>query len=213
MTAPGRRGTAQTQLPEDRGAWLGVAVVLTVLVGWLVLERGPYGGPVSGFGAFARTLVLVLVGCFPLAVMVWAWKRLSRMVQRLAPIPVGVLSAFLVLLAVAHSSIYLERMRMGRDPAALAGETFAAGDQRFWAVGDSANNLSVPLVLNRCVVNRHGTRVVPGTEGLTVNAAHERYRRTAAERARLYNQVILQRLRVPADEAGRFDDGSSGCPD
>ena len=207
-----RRGTAQAGYPEDRGAWLAAAVVLTVLVGWLVVQRGPYGGPISGLGAVMRTLILVLLALFPMAVMVWAWKRLSKRSQRVAPIPIAVLAAFLLLLAVAHSAIYLERMRMGRDPGRMAASAFASGDRRFWAVQDSTNNLTVPPLVNRCLINKYGTRVIPGTEGMTVNAAHGRYRRTVAERAEAYNNTLVQRLRIPAAEVTRYTDGG-GCPD
>jgi hypothetical protein len=207
-----RRGTAQAGFPEDRGVWLAAAVGLTLLVGWLVVERGPYGGPISGFGAVIRTLVLVLLALFPLGMMVWSWKRLSRRSQRIAPIPIGVLAVFLLLLAVAHSAIYLERTRMGRDPARAAAAAFASGERRFWAVQDSTNNLAVPPILNRCIYNKYGFRVIPGTEGMTVNPAHGRYRRAVARRAEAYNRAIIQRLGIPADEVNRFTDGA-GCPD
>jgi hypothetical protein len=207
-----RRGTAQAGFPEDRGVWLTVAVVLTVLIAWLVINRGPYGGPISGAGAVLRTLVLVLLACIPIAATVWAWKRLSRRSRRVAPIPIGVLAALLLLLAVAHSAIYLERMRMARDPGQMAAAAFARGDRRFLAVNDSTNALRVPPVINRCIINKYETRVIPGTEGMTVNTAHARYRRLADQRAEAYNRVLIQRLRIPAEEVNRYSDGS-GCAD
>lgn len=205
-----RRGTAQAGFPEDRGAWLAAAVVLTVLVAWLVINRGPYGGPISGAGAALRTFVLVALAGIPVAATVWAWKRLSRRSRQVALIPIGVLAVLLLLLAVAHSAIYLERSRMGRDPERLAEAAFRAGDRRFLAVNDSTNALLVPPVVNRCIVNRYDTRLIPGTEGMTVNPAHARYRRLAAERAERYNQVLIRRLRIPPAEVNRFSDGS-GC--
>jgi hypothetical protein len=207
-----RRGTAQAGFPEDRGAWLAAAVVLTILVAWLVINRGPYGGPISGAGAALRTLVLVALAGIPVAATVWAWKRLSRRSRQVSLIPIGVLAVLLLLLAVAHSAIYLERSRMGRDPARLAEAAFRAGDQRFLAVNDSMNALIVPPVVNRCIINRYDTRIIPGTDGMTVNPAHARYRQLAAERAEKYNNVLIQRLRIPPAEVNRFSDGS-GCGD
>jgi len=207
-----RRGTAQAGFPEDRGVWLTAGVVLTVLVGWLVVERGPYGGPISLFAAVALTAALVLLAAFPLAATAWAWKRLSRRSQRVATIPIAVLAVFLTLLAVAHSGIYLERVRMGRDPARMAADAVAEGETRFWAVQDSTGDLRVPPIANRCVVNRYGSRVIPGTEGMTVNPAHARYRRAAEERAAAYNAVVIQRLRIPAEEVRLVTDGG-GCPE
>lgn len=207
-----RRGTAQAGFPEDRGAWLATAVVLTILIAWLVINRGPYGGPISGAGAALRTLVLVCLAGIPIAATVWAWKRLSRRSRQVALIPIGVLAVLLLLLAVAHSAIYLERSRMGRDPGQLAEAAFRAGDQRFLAVNDSTNALLVPPVVNRCIINRYDTRIIPGTDGMTVNPAHARYRQLAAERAKRYNNVLLQRLRIPPAEVSRFSDGS-GCGD
>jgi hypothetical protein len=206
-----RRGTAQAGFPEDRGVWLTVAVVLTVLISWMVVNRGPYGGPITSFGAVVRTLLLLLLAALPIAATLWAWRRLSRRSQRIAPIPIGVLTVFLLLYAVAHSGIYAERVRMGRDPARLAAAAFERGDTRFLAVNDSTNALVVPPILNRCVVNKYDTRVIPGTDGMTVNAAHARYRQAAAERAERYNQVLIQRLRIPSDEVNRFVE--SFCPE
>ncbi|HEX6042116.1 hypothetical protein [Longimicrobium sp.] len=207
-----RRGTAQAGFPEDRGAWLAAAVALTVLLAWVVINRGPYGGAISAAGAVLRTFVLVLLALIPIVALVWAWRRLSRRSQAIAPIPVGVLTVLLLLLAVAHSAIYLERMRMSQDPARMAEAEFARGDRRLMAVNDSLNALHVPPVLNRCIINRYDTRIIPGTDGMTVNRAHARYRETAARRAEQYNAVLIQRLRIPAAEVQRFSDGSN-CPD
>jgi hypothetical protein len=212
MSPVRRRGTAQAGFPEDRGVWVAAAVGVTTLVGWLVVQRGAYGGPISGFGAGVRTAALVLLAAVPLAALAWAWKRISRRTRQVAPIPIGVLVVFLMLLAVAHSGIYLERMRMGRDPAAIVADAFGAGDQRFWAVQDSAGALLVPPVANRCIVNRYGSRVIPGTEGMTVNAAHRRYRSAAAERAEAYNRILLRRLEIPDAVVALVTDGG-GCPD
>lgn len=207
-----RRGTAQAGFPEDRGAWLAAAVVLTVLVAWLVVNRGPYGGPIGAAGAVLRTLLLVLLALVPVAALAWAWRRLGRRSRGIAPIPIGVLAVLLLLLAVAHSAIYLERMRMSQDPARLAASAFARGDRTFLAVNDSLNALHVPPVVNRCIINRYETRVIPGTEGMTVNRAHARYRALAAQRAERYNTVLVQRLGIPADEVRRHSDGGA-CPD
>jgi hypothetical protein len=46
---------------------------------------------------------------------------------------------------------------------------------------------------------------------MTVNGRHARYRRRAAERALAYNQVVIQRLGLPAAEVQRVAD--SYCPD
>jgi hypothetical protein len=207
-----RRGTAQAGFPEDRGVWLTVVVVLTVLVAWLVINRGPYGGPISGAGAVLRTLVLVLLASVPVAALVWAWRRMSRRSRRVAPIPIGVLAVLLLLLAIAHSAIYLERMRMGRDPARLAALAADRGNTQFLALRDSTNAVLVPPILNRCIINQYGFREIAGTEGMTVNDAHGRYRRAAAERAERYNNVLIQRLRIPSAEVNRFTDGG-GCPE
>jgi hypothetical protein len=207
-----RRGTAQAGYPEDRGAWLTGAVVLTVLVAWLVIIRGPYGGPISAAGAVLRTLVLLGLAAIPIAALVWAWKRLSRKAQRIVPIPIGVLVAFLGLYAVAHAGIYAERVRMGSDPARMAAAAAASGETEFLAVRDSINAVHVPPIINRCIINKYGFREIAGTEGMTVNPKHERYRRTAAERAEAYNNVLIQRLRIPTAEVNRFSDGS-GCTD
>ena len=204
-----RRGTAQAGFPEDRGVWLTVAVVFTVLVAWCVMNRGPYGGPISGAGAVLRTLLLVLLAGIPAAATVWAWNRLSRRGRNVALIPIGVLVVLLLLLAIAHSAIFLERMRLGRDPGRLAEAAFARGDRRLMAVNDSTNALVVPPVLNRCIINEYDTRIIPGTDGMTINPAHARYRQLAAERAERYNNVLIRRLGIAPAEVSRFSDGSS----
>lgn len=204
-----RRGTAQAGFPEDRGAWLFVAVALTVLLAWVVMNRGPYGGPITAPGAVLRTLVLVVLALIPAAALAWAWRRLSRRALSIAPITIGVLSILLLLLAVAHSAIYLERMRMSQDPAQMAASAFARGDRRLMAVNDSLNALKVPPVANRCIINRYDTRIIPGTDGMTINRAHARYRELAAQRAERYNTVLIQRLQIPAAEVNRFSDGGN----
>ena len=211
MSAMRRRGTAQAGFPEDRGMWLLVAVVATMLAAWAVVERGPYGGPIGTAGMVARTLLLLLLAAIPVVATVWAWKRLPRKIQRAAPIPIGVLAVLLALLAFAHANIYTERVRMGRDPARLAERAFAKGDTRFWAVEDSAYSIAAPPVVNRCVMNRYGVREIPGTSGMTVNRAHARYRTSATERALAYNTVMIRRLRLPPEEVARVAD--SYCPD
>lgn len=209
--SPARRGTAQAGFPEDRGMWLLAALVATILAAWLVLERGPYGGPIGTAGLVMRTLVLLALASIPIVATLWAWKRLPRKIQRAAPIPIGVLAVLLILLAVAHMNIYAERVRMSRDPARLAEQAFAAGDTRFWAVEDSAYSITAPPLANRCVMNRYGVREIPGTDGMTVNRAHARYRLQATERALAYNQVMIRRLRIPPEEVARVSD--SYCPD
>jgi hypothetical protein len=207
-----RRGTAQAGFPEDRGVWVGVAVVLTLLLAWWAIDHGPYGGPITTAGAVMRTLVLLLLAAIPVAALVWAWRRLSRRAQAIAPIPIGVLVAFLGLYAIAHAGIYMERVRMGTEPARLAESAFAEGDRQLWAVSDSTNAVHVPPVLNRCLINKYGFRTIPGTDGMTVSPKHASYRQSAAERAEAYNAVVLQRLRVPTAEVNRFADGSD-CPE
>lgn len=204
-----RRGTAQAGFPEDRGAWLAVAVALTVLLAWVVMNRGPYGGPITAFGAVLRTFVLVVLALIPAAALVWAWRRLSRRAQAIAPITIGVLSVLLLLLAVAHSAIYQERMRMSQDPAQMAASAFSRGDRRLMAVNDSLNALNVPPVVNRCIINRYDTRIIPGTDGMTINRAHARYRELASQRAERYNAVLIQRLQIPTAEVNRFSDGGN----
>ncbi len=212
MSPMTRRGTAQAGFPEDRGRWLAAAVVFTVLVAWLAIERGPYGGPISTAGAVMRTLVLLLLAVVPVVALVWAWKRLSRRSQAIAPIPIGVLVAFLGLYAIAHAGIYMERVRMGSDPSRLAESAFAEGDRQLWAVSDSTNAVHVPPVANRCLINKYGFRTIPGTDGMTVSPKHATYRQSAAQRAERYNAVVLQRLQVPPAEVNRYADGSD-CPE
>lgn len=207
-----RRGTAQAGFPEDRGVWLAVVVVLTILIASLAILRGPYGGPISTAGAALRTLVLLLLAVIPIAALLWAWRRLSRKAQRIVPIPIGVLVAFLALYAVGHAAIYAERVRMGSDPARLAEAAVGAGRTEFLAVRDSTNAVHVPPIANRCIINKYGFREIAGTDGMTVNPKHGRYRQAAAERAERYNAVVLQRLRIPPAEVNRYADGS-GCPE
>lgn len=208
-----RRGTAQAGFPEDRGLGLAAAVVVTVLLAWIAINRGPYGGPISSAGAVLRTLVLLGLAVVPVAALVWAWKRLSRRAQRIVPIPIGVLVAFLGLYAFAHAGIYAERVRMGSDPGQLATRAVQAGDTEFLAVSDSLNAVHVPPVLNRCLINKYGFRTIAGTDGMTVSPAHGRYRQAAAQRAERYNGVVIQRLGIPAAEVSRYSDGSEGCAD
>jgi hypothetical protein len=203
-----RRGTAQAGFPEQRAPWLFAAILLTVIVAAIVMVRGPYGRPISPFGAIVRTLGLLLIAAVPAAAMAWAWKRLPRWGRRIAPIPIGVLT---VLLALAHFDIYWERVRMGRDPARMAAANFAREDTRFWAVEDSTNDIQAPPIVNRCLINRYGIDVLPGTGGMTVNAAHRRYRDRAAQRARRYNEAMIARLRIPAEEVSRV--AQAYCPD
>jgi hypothetical protein len=206
-----RRGTAQAGFPEDRGLGLAGAVVITLLIAWMAINRGPYGGPITTFGAVMRTLVLLGLAAIPVAALVWAWKRLSRSAQRIVPVPIGVLVAFLGLYAVAHAGIYAERVRMGTDPAQMAQAATGRGNNQFLAVSDSTNAVNVPPVLNRCIINKYGFRTIAGTDGMTVSPAHGRYRQAAAERAERYNNVVIQRLRIPSAEVNRYSDGSDGC--
>lgn len=207
----GRGATAQAGFPKGRAAWLVAAVLLTCLAAAVVIVRGPYGRPISPFGAVARTFGLVVLAALPAAVTAWAWRRLPRWGRRVAPVPIGVLTLLLALLAAAHYSIYAERVRMSRDPARLAAAAFARGDTRFWAVEDSASSIAAPPVVNRCLINRYGVHAIPGTSGMTVNAAHRRYRQRAEQRARRYNEVMISRLRIPPEEVSRAADAY--CPD
>lgn len=203
--------TSQAGFPRDRGAWLGAAIGFAVVVAAIVIVRGPYGPPISPVGSVFRTLGLLLVAAIPAATLAWAWRRLSRQARRMAPTPVGVLTVLLALLAFAHNGIYLERVRMGRDPARLAASSFQAGDRRFWALEDTTGNLVAPPIANRCLINRYGARSIPGTEGAPQNGRHRRYRERAENRARRYNETMLARLGVSPTEARRFAD--SFCPD
>jgi hypothetical protein len=209
---PGRNAAAQAGFPNSRVGWLVASLLLAVLIAAIVILRGAWGPPISRFGAVVRTLGLLFVAAVPAAALAWAWKRLPRRGRRVAPIPIGVLSVLLALLALAHSAIYAERVRMGRDPVRQATASLARGDTTLWAVEDSLGNLLVPPILNRCIINRYGSRVTPGTDGMTVNAAHRRYRRRASERARRYNETIIARLRIPTEQVRQFSDGNN-CPD
>ena len=207
----GRNATAQAGFPKGRAGWLAGSILLAILIAAIVILRGPWGPPISRFGAFSRTLGLVVVASVPAVALAWAWKRLPRWGRRVAPLPLGVLTLMLLLLAVGQSRIYGERVRMGRDPVGQATASLARGDTTLWAVEDSLGNLVVPPLANRCIINRYGSRVTPGTDGMTVNAAHRRYRRRATDRARRYNETIIARLRIPAEEVRRFSDGNN-CP-
>lgn len=207
----GRNATAQAGFPKGRVGWLIGAIMLAILIAAIVLVRGAWGPPISRWAAVARTLGLLVVAAIPVAALAFAWKRMPRWGRRVAPMPIGVLALMLALLAFAQARIYNERVRMGRDPAALAAASMARGDTMFWAVEDSLGNLLAPPLVNRCIINRYGTRITPGTDGMTVNGRHARYRRRATERATAYNNVVIQRLRIPPEEVGRIADGF--CPD
>ncbi|HEY0014924.1 MAG TPA: hypothetical protein VGC13_01350 [Longimicrobium sp.] len=207
----GRNATAQAGFPKGRDGWLIGIIMLTVVIAAVVIVRGPYGRPLSGVGAGVRTLGLLLLAAAPGLALAWAWKRLPRWGRRTAPIPIGVLTVMLALMGAAHGDIYSERVRMSRDAATLAGESFTAGDRRFWAVEDSMSAITAPPVANRCIMNKHGVHVIPGTSGMTVNAAHRRYRDLALTRARQYNEAMIARLRISPEEVRRVAD--SFCPD
>jgi hypothetical protein len=207
----GRNATAQAGFPRGRVGWLIGAILLAILIAAIVIVRGPWGPPISTFAAGTRTVALLVVAAVPAAALAFAWKRLPRWGRRVAPLPLGVLTLMLALLAFAQAKIYAERVRMARDPAALAATSMARGDTMFWAVEDSLGNLLAPPLANRCIINRYGTRITPGTDGMTVNGRHARYKRRAAERALAYNQVVIDRLRIPPAEVQRMAD--SYCPD
>ncbi|HEU0298746.1 MAG TPA: hypothetical protein VFR37_04810 [Longimicrobium sp.] len=211
MSPRTRHGAAQAGFPEQRAPWLFAAILLTVVVASIVMVRGPYGRPITPFGAIVRTLGLLLLAAVPPIAMAWAWKRLPRWGRRIAPIPIGVLTVLLALLAMAHLDIYWERVRMGRDPARLAAAAFARRDTRFWAVEDSLNDIHAPPIVNRCLINRYGFHLLPGTGGMMVNPAHRRYRTREYLRARQYNQTMIARLRIPPDEVRRI--APAYCPD
>jgi hypothetical protein len=208
----GRNAAAQAGFPNSRVGWLVAAILLAVLIAAIVILRGPWGPPISPFGAISRTVGLLFVAAVPAAAMAWAWKRLPRRGRRVAPLPLGVLTLMLLLLAVGQARIYGERVRMGRDPVRQAAASLARGDTTLWAVEDSLGNLLVPPIANRCIINRYGSRVTPGTDGMTVNAAHRRYRRRASDRARQYNETIITRLSIPVEQVRTFSDGNN-CPD
>jgi hypothetical protein len=207
----GRNATAQAGFPKGRVGWLIGAILLAILIAAIVIVRGPWGPPISTFAAGTRTVALLLVAATPVAALAFAWKRLPRWGRRVAPLPLGVLTLMLALLAFAQAKIYAERVRMARDPAALAAASMARGDTMFWAVEDSLGNLLAPPLVNRCIINRYGTRITPGTDGMTVNGRHARYKRRAAERAQAHNQVVIDRLHIPPAEVQRMAD--SYCPD
>lgn len=207
----GRNATAQAGFPKGRVGWLIAAILLAILIAAIVIVRGPWGPPISKFGAGTRTLGLLVVAAVPAAALAFAWKRLPRWGRRVAPMPLGVLTVMLALLAFAQAKIYAERVRMGNDPASIAAASLASGDTIWWAVEDSTGNLLAPPLVNRCIINRYGTRITPGTDGMTVNGRHARYRRRAAERALAHNQVVIDRLRIPPAEVQRVADGF--CPD
>jgi hypothetical protein len=207
----GRNATAQAGFPKGRVGWLVAAIGLAVVIAAIVLVRGAWGPPLSRFAAGTRTLALLLVAAVPVAALAWAWKRLPRWGRRVAPLPLGVLSLMLALLAFAQARIYAERVRMGHPPAALAAQSMARGDTMFWAVEDSLGNLLAPPLVNTCIINKYGTRIIPGTDGMTVNGRHARYRRRATQRAQAYNEVVIARLRIPMSEVARMADAY--CPD
>jgi hypothetical protein len=206
-----RNATAQAGFPKGRVGWLIGAILLAILIAAIVIVRGPWGPPISKFAAGTRTLGLLVVAAVPVAGLAFAWKRLPKWGRRVAPMPLGVLTLMLALLAFAQARIYAERVRMARDPAALAAASLARGDSTFWAVEDSLNNLVVPPLLNRCISNHYGTRTIEGTGGMTLNDRHGRYRRRAAARAQVYNQVVIDRLRIPPQEVRRMSNGGD-CP-
>jgi hypothetical protein len=207
----GRNATAQAGFPKGRVGWLIAAILLAILIAAIVIVHGPWGPPITKFAAGTRTLGLLVVAAVPAAALAFAWKRLPKWGRRVAPMPLGVLTLMLALLAFAQAKIYAERVRMGNDPAAIAASSLASGDTIWWAVEDSTGNLLAPPLANRCIINRYGTRITPGTDGMTVNGRHARYRRRAAERALAHNQVVIDRLRIPPAEVQRIADGF--CPD
>lgn|GEM_PF-6248297 len=207
-----RNATAQAGFPKGRAGWLAASILLAVLIAAVVILRGPWGPPISRVGAASRTLGLLVVASVPALALAWAWKRLPRWGRRVAPLPLGVLTAMLLLLAVGQARIYAERVQMGRNPAALAAASLARGDTVLWAVEDSLGNLQVPPLANRCIINRYTSRIIPGTDGMTVNAGHRRYRRQATERARQYNETVIARLRIPPEQVRLAADGNA-CPD
>jgi hypothetical protein len=206
-----RNATAQAGFPRGRVGWLIGAILLAILIAAIVIVRGPWGPPISKFAAGTRTLGLLVVAAVPVAGLAFAWKRLPRWGRRVAPMPLGVLTLMLALLAFAQAKIYAERVRMGHDPATVAAASLADGDTIWWAVEDSTGALLAPPLRNRCLMNRYGTRITPGTDGMTVNGRHARYKRRAAERALAHNQVLIQRLRIPPAEVQRVAD--SYCAD
>lgn len=206
-----RLGTAQAGFPRDRGRWLAAAIALAVVLGGVAVMRGPYGGALSFFGAGVRVLALVVVALLPVVALAWAWRRVHPWVRRVAPLVVGVLTTVLLLLAAAHANVYAERAAMRRPPAAEAAEAFRRSDVRFWAVENPVQGVVAPPVANRCIVNRYGVRVIPGAVGTPAGEAHRAYLAASLERARRFNEAMLQRLEIPLEEAGRITEGF--CPE
>lgn len=206
-----RVGTSQAGFPRDRGRWLAAAIVVALLLGGLAVVRGPYGGTLGLAGTALRVLALVGVAAIPVAALAWSWRRVSPWVRRVAPVVVGVLTAVLLLLAAAHANVYAERAAMRRTPETEALEAFRRSDLRFWAVEDSAQAILAPPVANRCILNRYGVRVIPGATGIATGDAHAGYLRASTERARRFNEAMLGRLEIPAEEAARAAEGF--CPE
>lgn len=206
-----RVGTAQAGFPRDRGRWVAAAVVLALILGGLLALRGPYGGPLTFLGASLRILLLLLVTALPVAVLVWAWRRVEPWVRRVGPVVVGVLAAVLLLLTAAHADVFAERAAMNRDLAGEAAEAYRRSDLRFWAVEDEGQAIQAPPVVNRCIVNRYGVRVIPGASGIPTNDAHGAYLAASAERARRFNEAMLALLEIPPEEAAEPAEGF--CPE
>jgi hypothetical protein len=206
-----RFGTAQAGFPRDRGRWVAAAIAVALLAGGLLALRGPYGGPLTFAGAALHILLLLVVAAIPVAVLVWAWRRVNPWVRRVAPVVVGVLTAVLLLLTAAHADVLMERSAMRRAPAAEAAEAFRRSDVRFWAVEDEGQAIHAPPVSNRCIVNRYGVRVIPGATGVPTHEAHRAYLEASTERARRFNEAMLARLEIPLEEAQRGAEGF--CPE
>lgn len=206
-----RVGTAQAGFPRRRGRWVAAAVGVAVVLGGAAAAQGPYGGPLTFFGSTLRIVALLAIAALPVAVLVWAWRRVQPWVRRVAPVVVGVLTAVLLLLAAAHADVYVERAAMSRSPAAQAEEAFRRSDVRFWAVEDSAQAILAPPVANRCIVNRYGVRVIPGATGIPSNQAHRAYLESSEQRARRFNEAMLQQLEIPAEVAAEPVEGF--CPE
>jgi hypothetical protein len=205
-----RVGTAQAGFPRDRGWWVASSIAVAIVLGGLVGLRGPYGGPLTGSGAAVRILALLAVAALPPAALLWAWRRVEPWVRRVTPVVVGVLSAVLLLLAAAHANVYAERVGMDRDPERQAAEAYRRGDYRFWAVEEGGQTILAPPVLNRCVLNRYGVRVIPGATGVASGEAHRAYLAASLARAEGFNRAMLARLHVTVDEAERPVEGF--CP-
>ena len=185
-----RRGTAQAGFPEDRGVWVGVAVVLTLLAWWRHRPRAVRRPPITTVGAVVRTLVLLLLAAIPVAALVWAWKRLSRRAQAHRPHPhrrAGGVPGAVRPGPLAASTP--SGCGWGRDPGRLADRLAARATRQLWAVSDSLNAVHVPPVAQPLHHQQVRLSHHPGTDGMTVNAKHARYRQSAAERAEAYNDV------------------------